>query len=175
MADSIQNESGEWEMLNPNGDWVIVSGDIDPDAPTHAQARLAGKFRKVKRPRLGGATGKASGRLRKGIVSQAGKAFLEHFIAPVAVEIIVDEIEGNLFKHPADSVKNADGSYTYKDGSIATDRQIKHPDGSVSTPDGKVAYQNGTSYDRATQVVKFADGAEVQGEYDENDKLVVTL
>ncbi|MDZ3996225.1 hypothetical protein PspTeo4_48576 [Pseudomonas sp. Teo4] len=111
----------------------------------------------------------------KGAVSQASKEFLEHFIAPVAVTLVVDEIQGNRFKHPAESQKNTDGTFTYKDGSIATDKKIEHPDGSVSTPDGNVKYPNGASYNRATRVVKLAEGAEVQGEFDENGQVVVSL
>jgi hypothetical protein len=136
---------------------------------------LAGKFRRVKRPQSSGVAGKTRGQLLKGAVSQAGKAFLEHFVAPVAVQIVVDEIQGNRFKHPEGSTKNPDGSFTYKDGSIATDKQIKHPDGSVSTPDGNVTYANGASYSRPNKVVSFPDGAQVQGEYDENGQLVVSF
>ncbi|MBK4999605.1 hypothetical protein IAE37_001881 [Pseudomonas sp. S31] len=175
MSGIEEFDDGEWEMLNPNGDWVIMTGDFDPEAPQHSALRLAGRFRRVKRPSPGVGSTRTKGRLLKGVVSSAGKAFLEHFVAPVAVQIIVDEIQGNRFKHPADSQKNPDGSYRYKDGSIATDTEIKHPDGSVSTPDGVVKYQNQASYNRASKIVTLPDGAEVQGEVDENGQLVVSL
>ena len=175
MSEYNEIEDGEWEMLNPNGDWVIISGEFDPDAPKHAGLRLGGRFRRLKRVKLPGTAGKTKGRLLRGTVLAAGKIFLEHFVAPVAVEIVVDAIQGNKFKHPAGSQKNSDGTYKYSDGSIATDKTIKHPDGSVSTPDGKVTYQNGASYNRVSKVVTLPDGAKVEGQYDENDQLVVKL
>jgi len=175
MSELIEMEYGEWEILNPNGDWVIMSEDFDPEAPANAALRIAGGVRRRKRIKPGSVGGRTKGRLLNGVVSAAGEAFLEHFIAPVAVQIIVDEIQGNIFKHPEDSQKNPDGTFTYKDGSIATDKEIKHLDGSVSTPDGKVTYENGASYNRARRVVTLPDGAEVQGEFDEDGKVVVSL
>jgi len=175
MFEDSEWEEGEWEMLNPHGDWVIMSQDFDPDAPEHAALKLGGRFRRTKRIKPGSIGGVTRGRRLKGVVSAAGKAFLEHFVAPVAVQIVVDQIQGNMFKHPKDSQQNSDGTFTYKDGSIATDTEIKHPDGSVSTPDGNVKYENGASYNRASRIVTLPDGAEVQGEFDEDGKVVVTL
>ena len=175
MFEDSEWEEGEWEMLNPHGDWVIMSQDFDPDAPEHAASRLGGGFRRQKRIKPDSIEGVTRGRRLKGVVSAAGKAFLEHFVAPVAIQIVVDQIQGNMFKHPKDSQQNSDGTFTYKDGSIATDTEIKHPDGSVSTPDGNVKYENGASYNRASRIVTLPDGAEVQGEFDEAGRVVVTL
>jgi len=175
MFEDSEWEEGEWEMLNPNGDWVIMSEDFDPDAPEYAALKSGGGFRRKKRIKPGRIGGSIRGRRLKGVVSEAGEAFLEHFIAPVAVQIVVDEIQGNVFQHPKDSQQNSDGTYIYIDGSIATNTEIKHPDGSVSTPDGNVKYENGASYNRASRIVTLPDGAEVQGEFDEDGKVVVTL
>lgn len=172
-------ENDDWEIMNGEGEWVSAGSDHQPQGSQHDALKLAGKIRPAKRGAKPGNPGKvdagASGspgkaRVLKGQLSQAARTVLEHFVAPVAVQVVADELGSFIFKHPADSIKNADGTRTYNDGTIATDTELKHPDGSVSTPDGDVKYPNNAIYNRRTGIMKFPDGSEAQAQRDENGK-----
>ena len=90
---------------------------------------------------------------------------LANFVAPAAVEIVVDQVTGKrTVKHPEGSQQNADGSVTHPDGTtVMPDGSVKHPDGSTTRADGLWVSKSGDTLDNATGIYTFSTGESVQG------------
>jgi hypothetical protein len=106
---------------------------------------------------------------------QAKFSVLESFVAPVLVSVTANALTGLLqFNHPANSVKNADDTVTYPNGSVANDVDgtITNIDGSVTHTNGKTVYLNGDVFDGSSGLFVFADGTTVQALRDEKGEWV---
>ena len=101
----------------------------------------------------------------RGQISEALQFILANFVAPAAVEIVVDQVTGKrTVKHPEGSQQNADGSVTHPDGTtVMPDGSVKHPDGSTTRADGLWVSKSGDTLDNATGIYTFSTGESVQG------------
>ena len=101
----------------------------------------------------------------RGQISEALQFILANFVAPAAVEIVVDQITGKrTVKHPEGSQQNADGSVTHPDGTtVMPDGSVKHPDGSTTRADGVWVSKTGDTLDNKTGIYTFSTGESVQG------------
>ncbi|WP_141232174.1 hypothetical protein [Pseudomonas lundensis] len=101
----------------------------------------------------------------RGQISEALQFILANFVAPAAVEIVVDQVTGKrTVKHPEGSQQNADGSVSHPDGTtVMPDGSVKHPDGSTTRADGLWVSKSGDTLDNATGIYTFSTGESVQG------------